>query len=334
MKGDEKVMAPRPIVVLTDESIGREARERLAPIFEVRALPGLYPSEDVLADACAEASAILARLAVVSRRVIEAAPRLRIISRHGVGVDAVDLAAATERGIVVTTTGAANAAAVAEYTFALLLAFARKVRAADASMRRGEWSRGPLVGLELEGKTLGIVGLGAIGRRVARQALGFGMRVLAHDPLLAASPVADVEMVGFEHVLARSDIVTLHMRLDPTTHGLIDATAIAAMRPSAILVNTSRGEIVDEAALVAALREGRLAGAALDTFEAEPLAATSPLRAMANVILSPHVAGQTHEALARVGVAAAQAIIDELAGRRPAHVFNPEAYERRGLRGS
>jgi D-3-phosphoglycerate dehydrogenase / 2-oxoglutarate reductase len=322
----------KPIVVLTDESIGPEARARLGAAFDVRALAGLYPSEAILARACAEASAILARLAVVTRGVIEAAPRLRIVSRHGVGVDAVDLDAATEHGIVVTTTGSANAAAVAEYTFALLLAHIRHITAADASMRRGEWSRGPLVGLELEGKTLGILGLGAIGRRVARQGLGFGMRVLAHDPRLERSPIPEVELMGLPHVLAQSDIITLHTRLDASTQGLIGAAAIAAMKPTAILINTSRGDIIDEPALIAALRQGRLAGAILDTFDGEPLANDSPLRAMPNVLLSPHVAGQTHEALARVGLAAADAIIDELAGRRPAHVFNPQAYDRRAER--
>lgn len=318
-----------PIVVLTDESIGPEARERLADRVTLRALSGLYPAEAALIAACRDADAILARLATVTRGVIEAAPRLRIVARHGVGVDAVDLEAATSRGVVVTTTGAANAAAVAEYTFALLLGLLRRVPAADAGMRAGHWSRAPLVGAELDGKTLGVIGIGAIGHRVARQGLGFGMRVLAHDPMLQTAPVPDVEMVALPRLLAEADVISLHMRLDAGTHGMIGAAALAAMKPSAVLVNTARGELVDEPALVAALRAGGIAGAALDTFAEEPLAAASPLRAMDNVILSPHVAGQTREALARVGIAAADAILDELAGRRPAHVWNPEAYARR-----
>ena len=203
----------RKVVVLTDESIGAEARERLSPLFDVRALPGHYPSERVLVEACAGASAILARLATVTRPVIEAAPGLRIVSRHGVGVDAVDLDAATERGVIVTTTGAANAAAVAEYTFALLLGLARKIPAAGAAMRLGQWSRDRLVGTELDGKTLGIVGIGAVGRRVARQAQGFGMRVVAYDPLTAQAPIAGVEMMDLASLLAEADIVTLHLRL-------------------------------------------------------------------------------------------------------------------------
>ncbi len=326
--GNSAILA-RPVVVLSDQSIGVEARTRLAALFDVRVLPGQYPSEAELMAVCGDSVAILARLATVTRRVIEAAPRLRIIARHGVGVDAVDLAAATERGVVVTTTGSANAAAVAEYTFALLLGLLRPVPAADADMRLGRWSRDPLIGGELDGKTLGIFGLGAIGQRVARQALGFGMRVLAHDPMLRQAPVAGVEMVSRAQLLAESDIVTLHMRLDATTCATIDAQALAAMKSTAILVNTARGELVDEPALLAALQSGRISGAALDTFAEEPLPAGSVLRTLPNVILSPHVAGQTREALIRVGIAAADAIVEELAGRRPANVWNPEAYARR-----
>ena len=319
----------RPVVVLTDRSIGSAARDRLAPHVELRALDGLYPSEALLIEAVRDADAILARLATVTRAVIEAAPRLRIIARHGVGVDAVDLEAATERGVVVTTTGAANAAAVAEYTFALLLALLRKVPVADAGMRMGSWCRDPLIGAELDGRTMGIVGLGAVGRRVARQALGFGMRVLATDPQPAEPPAHGVTLVPLRELLAAADVVTLHMRLAPATSGLIDRAALGLMKPTAVIVNTARGELIDETALLDALREGRIAGAALDTFAAEPLSDASPLRALENVILSPHVAGQTHEALARVGIAAADAIIDELAGRRPANVYNPDAYTRR-----
>jgi phosphoglycerate dehydrogenase-like enzyme len=241
----------------------------------------------------------------------------------------VDLAAATERGIVVTTTGSENAAAVAEYTFALLLALVRHVVPADASMRVGQWQRDPLVGMELDGRTLGVIGYGAIGRRVARQALGFGMRVLACDTK-AVTPEPGVTIATFDELLAHSDIVSLHTRLTPDTAHLIDARALSRMKPGAVLVSTARGELVDEAALVAALQGGALRGAALDTYEQEPLAVDSPLRAMANVVLSPHVAGQTEAAVQRVAVAAAQCIIDELSGQRPAYVYNPDAYAKRG----
>jgi D-3-phosphoglycerate dehydrogenase len=317
----------RPVVVFTDESIRKEAIDLLAPTCTVRVL-GAYPSEDALSEACRDAQAILARLGVVTRRVIEQAPNLRIIARHGVGVDAVDLPAATARGVIVTTTGSENAAAVAEYTFALLLALVRHVLQADAGMREGQWNRDPLVGVELDGATMGVVGYGAIGRRVARQALGFGMRVLAHD-VASPSPDAGVTMTSLDELLAQSDVVSLHTRLGSDNAQLIDARAFVCMKPGACLVNTARGELVDEAALIEALERGALRGAALDTFEREPLAPDSPLRRMRNVVLSPHVAGQTEAALRRVGTVAAQCILDELAGRTPKFVYNPDAYRNR-----
>jgi D-3-phosphoglycerate dehydrogenase / 2-oxoglutarate reductase len=318
----------RPLVVLTDGSVRSEAIDLLRMHCAVSILRQ-YPDEDTLAAACGDAEAILARLGVVTSRVIAAAPRLRIIARHGAGSDGVDLAAATERGIVVTTTGPANAGAVAEYTFALLLGLLRKIPTADAGMRAGTWCRAPQVGDALEGRTLGIVGCGAVGSRVARIAAGFGMEVLA-----AASPRPDagvkpVPVLPLRELLARADIVSLHLRLTPETAGVIDAVAIAAMKPNSVLVNTARGELVDEAALIAALQGGHLAGAALDTYAVEPLPATSVLRRMTNVLLSPHVAGQTEAAVIRVGLAAAQAILDEFAGRRPDFVVNPLAYAMR-----
>jgi D-3-phosphoglycerate dehydrogenase len=324
--------SPRPLVVVSDPSIRPEAIARLREYCDVTIL-NAYAPEDRYIAACIEASAVLARLGTVTRRVIEAAPRLRIIARHGVGVDAVDLAAATERGILVTTTGAANAAAVAEYSFALLLTLLRKTREADETMRAGLWHRDPLVGAELDGRTLGIIGLGAIGKRVARQGLGFGMKVIACDPGLAQSPVDGVGLVSREELLGAADIISLHTRLTPDTTRIIDATALAAMKPGAVIVNTARGELVDEPALIAALRSGRLGGAALDCFAEEPLPQQSPLRHLPHVVLSPHVAGQSEAALVRVGLAAAEAVLDDLAGRRPAHVYNTEAYEVRKTRG-
>jgi D-3-phosphoglycerate dehydrogenase len=318
----------RPLVIFTDGSIRREAVDLLDPTCEVRILSA-YPSEAALIEACGDAVAILARLGVVTRAVIEAARKLRIVARHGVGVDAVDLDAATEHGVVVTTTGSENAAAVAEYTFALLLALVRHVVAADAGMRAGRWDRGPLVGAELDGRTLGIVGYGAIGRRVARMGLGFGMRVLACGRGAAEPTDAGVTIASFDELLAQSDVVSLHARLGADNARMIDAKALERMQPGASLVNTARGELVDEPALIAALERGHLRGAALDTYEREPLAAQSPLRHMPNVVLSPHVAGQTDAALARVAIAAAQCILDELAGRKPRFVYNPDAYANR-----
>jgi D-3-phosphoglycerate dehydrogenase / 2-oxoglutarate reductase len=319
---------PRKLVVLTDNSVHPEAMERLRARATVLVLDA-YPAEAALIEACREADAILARLGVVTTGVIDASPRLRIIARHGAGSDGVDLPAATARGIVVTTTGPANAAAVAEYTFALLLGLLRKVPAADAGMRRGLWSRDTQVGGALEGRTLGIVGCGAVGRRVAHIAQAVGMTVLATEPRRAGLPPAPVPALPLLDLLPRCDVVSLHLRLTDDNAGIIDAAAITAMKPGTVLVNTARGELVDEAALIVALRSGHLAGAALDTFAIEPLAQTSVLRAMPNVLLSPHVAGQTSDAVLRVGHAAVEAILDEFDGKRPAYVVNPEAYAAR-----
>jgi D-3-phosphoglycerate dehydrogenase len=288
-----------------------------------------YPSEAALIAACQDADAILARLGVVTARVIEAAPRLRIIARHGAGSDAVDLAAATRHGVVVTTTGPANAGAVAEYTFALLLALLRHIPQAEAGMRAGAWARAPLIGESLQGKTLGIVGFGAVGARVARIADGFGMQVIAAAGRAAPASPKQVPVFPLRDMLRMADIVSLHARLVPATQGMIDAAMIAAMKPGAVLVNTARGELVDEVALITALRSGRLSGAALDTYAIEPLPDDSPLRRLPNVVLSPHVAGQTRDAVVKVGVAAAQAILDELAGRRPEFVVDADAYAMR-----
>lgn len=327
MTAEGCVAGSRPRVVFTDDTIHAAAADRLAASCDVCILDGSYPSEDRLAGACADAVAILARMGTVTQRVIEAAPDLRIIARHGIGVDAVDMDAATRHGVIVTTTGSINAGAVAEYTFAMLLGLARKIAEADNSMRSGEWSRRSLVGLELAGKTLGLYGLGGIGSLVARQARGFDMRVIAHDPFVQPQSDLDVEMTTEEDLLARADIISLHLRLTQATAHIIDARKLAMMRPGSVLVNTARGELVDEAALMGALQSGRLAGAALDVFEVEPLSADSPLRGFRNVLLSPHVAGQTGESMRLVAIEAADAILDALAGRVPRHVHNPDALD-------
>ena len=317
----------RPVVLLIDHSIQPQARETLSKTCEVRVLDA-YPSEATLIKEMADADAMLARLVKITRPALDAAKKLKIVACHGVGVDRLDLEHATSLGIVVTTSGSANAAAVAEYTFGLLLGLHRMVPAADARMRTGAWSRNALIGPELEGKTLGILGLGSIGKRVARQALGFRMRVISYDPNVPAPPPdLDVTMMPLEKVLAESDFVSLHPRLNSGNFHMIDAAALGKMKKTACLINTARGELVDELALIEALKAGRIASAALDVFEKEPHPADSPLRQMQNVLLSPHVAGQTHEALVRIAIWGAEQILDELAGKLPRYVYNPEVYE-------
>lgn len=288
---------PRPVA--------DEACERLREVGEVAV--GV-PWEDV----AGRVDAVLLRSARMDRAQIEAAPRLRIIARHGAGYDTVDLAAARERGVAVTVTADANAVSVAEHAFALILAVVRRVAAADAGVREGRWddARRAAVGRELAGKALGVVGFGRIGRRVARMAAAFDMTVLAADPAAdeRAAHELGVGLVALPELLAASDVISLHVPLLPATRRLIDARALAAVRRGAVLVNTSRGGLVDEAALVDALDRRLLSGAGLDVFDEEPLAAGNPLL-RADVTLTPHCGGQTVEAMRRVGLQAADSVV-------------------------
>jgi phosphoglycerate dehydrogenase-like enzyme len=261
-------------------------------------------------------------------RVLEASPQLKVISRTGVGYDAIDVKAATERGIVVSNTPGVNRHAVAEWTFALMLSCARKMKNNLAEVRSGGWTRHE--GMDLAGKTLGIVGLGTIGKEVAQRAAAFEMRILACD-VIRDVPFAEAHRVAFvplEELLRESDFVSLHTFLNEKTRHLINAERISMMKPTAFLINTARGGIVDTEALCRALAEKRIAGAALDVFEGEPLRADSPLRTMENVTLSPHVAGVSTDARYLSGAAAAENLISALKGERPSGIINPEVLTR------
>jgi D-3-phosphoglycerate dehydrogenase len=260
------------------------------------------------------ADALIVRSATkVTAALLDAAPNLRAIARAGSGVDNIDLDAAASRGVVVMNAPGATSASVAELTVALMLALARHVPATDRAMKQGAWEKQAFAGTELGGKTLAIVGLGRIGRRVARLGQAFGMTVLAHDPALAPADVAGdaIDLVGLDEACARADYLTLHLPATPATRHLVDAARLARCRPGVRLVNTSRGELVDAAALLAALESGQVAGAGLDVFEQEPpvdwALAQHPL-----VVATPHVAAATAEAQERVGLEAATAIRDFL----------------------
>ena len=257
-------------------------------------------------------------------RVIQAADRLKVISRTGVGYDAVDVPAATARGVIVTTTPGVNRHAVADWALALMLCCARKVPENLAEVRRGKWTR--YEGMDLDGKTLGIVGLGTIGKEVAKRATAFGMRLLAFD-LVQDLPFAEgqgIAYVSLEELLRQSDIVSIHCFLNAATRHLINAERLALMKPTAFLINTARGGIVDTEALYQALRAKRIAGAGLDVFEGEPLHADSPLRGLENVYLSPHCAGSTSDARKRSGTMAAENLVRGLRGEKPEGIVNPE----------
>ncbi|MEA2283352.1 MAG: hypothetical protein QOK21_3959 [Solirubrobacteraceae bacterium] len=254
--------------------------------------------------------------------VFNAAPRLRTIARVGVGTDSIDLDAATAAGVVVTTTPGLNQETTADHAVALLLAALRRLPEHDASVRRGEWSRaGALTPWDLHGTTVGLVGCGAIGRKVARRLAGFGVRLLVCDP--AATAAGPWELVDLPALLERADAISLHLPLTRATRGLIDGRRLAAMRPTAVLVNTSRGGLVDEVALQRALASGRLRAAALDVFADEPEVPPG-LAALPNVILTPHIGGLSERSIARMTERATQHVIDVLRGAPdPGVVANP-----------
>ena len=261
----------------------------------------------------------IAGLDAIDAAALAAADGLRVVARYGVGVDNVDLAAAAARGIVVTNTPGANARSVAELTVALLLLLARPVLRAAAETRAGGWPRLP--GLSLAGKTVGLVGFGAIGRQTARLLAGFDCRLLAYDPLLneATAAALGVRPAGLDELLAASDFVSLHAPVTPATCGMVNVAFLARMKPGAALVNTARGELVDEAALLGALTSGRLRGAALDAFAAEPPGGDNPLLALPNVIATPHMGAHTDGATTAMGRMALANCLAVLRGEEPTH---------------
>ncbi|HXF96627.1 MAG TPA: phosphoglycerate dehydrogenase, partial [Gemmatimonadales bacterium] len=242
------------------------------------------------------------------------APRLRVIARAGTGVDTIDVHAATRRGIAVMNAPGANTVSAAEHALGLLLALVRHIPWAAEAMRRGEWDRKRFEGTELRGKTIGVVGLGRIGGHVAQIARAFGMTVVAHDPFVTTDRAVElgVKLVPLEQLLRTADVVTLHLALTDQTRHLINAERLRLMKPTAVLINTARGELVDELALAEALREQRIAGAAIDVFGIEPLPGDSPLRTLDRVILTPHLAASTAEAQERVAVEICTAVRDAL----------------------
>ena len=251
------------------------------------------------------ADALIVRSATrVSSDMMSLAPRLKAIGRAGVGIDNVDIPAATERGIAVFNAPQANTVAAAELTIALMISVARKIPAAESSLRRGEWDRARFRGVELRGKILGLIGAGRIGSEVAVLGRAFGMEVIACDPYLSGARADElqVEMVDLDEILERADFVSIHVPLNHETRGILGADALEQMKPTTYLVNTSRGGVVDEAALAEGLHRGDISGAALDVYEGEPLAQDSPLRGAPNLVLTPHLGASTTEA--QLGVAA------------------------------
>jgi D-3-phosphoglycerate dehydrogenase len=314
--------------VLIREPIAEAGVELLREQFEVD-VDGDLPLDERIGDY----DAIVIRSATkLTADVLERADRLKVIGRAGVGVDNVDVDAATRRGIVVANAPESTVVSAAEHAVGLLVALARHIPQAHASLKQGRWERSSYGGIELEGKTLGVLGFGRIGQQVARRAVGLGMDVVAHDPFVAKDRFRELGVTRVETedaVLAAADFLTLHLPLSDETRGSIDSDALAKMRPGARLINAARGELVDEDALLGALRSGHLAGAALDVFSTEPY--SGPLLELDSVVVTPHLAASTEEAQDRAGVIVAEQVAAALAGGLVTNAVNIPAIGRDDL---
>jgi D-3-phosphoglycerate dehydrogenase len=309
--------------VVVAEEIAPSGIEALGKAAEVVVLAGA-PREELLA-ALGDADALVVRSATdVDAELLAAAPTLRVVGRAGIGVDNIDLSAATSRGVMVVNAPQANIISAAEHTFALLLAQARNVARGDASLRDGRWERSSLKGIELHGKTLGIIGLGRIGTLVARRAAAFGMHLLAYDPYVSPESARRLgaEMASLDEVLGAADFITVHLPKTRETAGLLGAEAFAKMKDGVRIVNASRGGIVDEAALVEAVASGKVGGAGLDVFDVEPLDPSSPLLTEPRIVLSPHLGASTTEAQDKAGTDVAAAVVAALSGELVASAVN------------
>lgn len=279
--------------------------------------------------------AVIASSDPYTAELFAACPQLKVVSRCGVGFDSVDLAAATEAGVIATNTPGAMTEAVADYTFALMLGIARRLVEGDAMMRSGGWGEYP--GVLVCGKTLGLVGFGAIGQGVARRATGFGMRLLAYDPPRARSnekpdDLRDVTFVELDDLLAQSDFVSVHAPSSAETREMFNAERFAQMKPTAYFINTARGALTDESALVAALETGQIAGAAVDVYQQEPLPSDHPLRRAPRCLLTPHNAFNAVEAAAAMSAQSAENVLIAMRGQRPVSTLNPAVWNTSTLR--
>ncbi|WP_310962769.1 phosphoglycerate dehydrogenase [Nocardioides terrisoli] len=307
------VAARRPVVLLAEE-LSPATVAALGPDFEIRQCDG--SDRAALLAAVADADAILVRSATqVDAEVLAAAPRLRVVARAGVGLDNVDVRSATQHGVMVVNAPTSNIVSAAELAIGLLLAAARHISPAHATLRHGEWKRSQFTGTELLDKTLGIVGLGRIGVLVAQRLAAFGMEIIAYDPYVQAGRAAQmgVRMVGLDELMADSDFLTVHLPKTAETTGLIGAEQLAVAKPGLVLVNAARGGIVDEHALYDALKDGRITAAGLDVYATEPCT-DSPLFELDNVVATPHLGASTVEAQEKAGIAVARSVVLALAG--------------------
>ncbi len=322
-------MSAKPVVLVAEPiaDVGLQFLAQCCEIITPWKVGRAYNAEEL-----ARANGIIIRLAKVTASVMDAGPHLKVIGRHGVGVDNVDLKAATQRGLPVVFTPSALTMvnAVAEQTVQLMLALGRHAVAEDQFVRQNRWAeRSSLLGVEFYQKTLGVIGLGAIGKKVAAICQkGLGMKIVAYDPFVKAAP-SDLEVTLVDsllEVLQQADVLTLHLPSTAETAYLIGAKELAAMKPTAMLINAARGSIVDSIALAQALQRGQLFGAALDVFEEEPPALDHPLLTAPRTLFSPHVASMTGGSMARMAELVARQVVQALTGERPSYVANPDVY--------
>lgn len=313
--------------VLIVQPIHESGVRILEELFEVKVAPD--PSVETVKREIKGVEGVVVRTAPFTREIIEAADSLKVIARHGVGVDNIDIQAATEKGILVLNTPNANAVSVAEHTIVAIGALAKRMLSMDRATREGNWeTRNEYRAIDLDGKILGLIGVGRIGSLVAKKAAAaFGMKVIAYDPYVKpeVAQEAGITLVNEpSEVFKNADVVSLHTPLTPETRGFVNAERLAMMKPTAFLVNFSRGEVVDEKALYEALKKGTIAAAALDVFQQEPPQKDNPLFTLDNVLLSPHSAALTKECVIRMATGAAEGVRDVLTGKEPKWVVNRE----------
>jgi D-3-phosphoglycerate dehydrogenase / 2-oxoglutarate reductase len=303
--------AQKPVIVVTAADLASQAVDMLNQFQLVFA--GKQATEDEIVALCTQHKpvALILRFGKITARIMDAAENLQVISKHGSGIDGIDQGAAAERGIAVRAAVGANAAAVAEHAWALILACAKSIPQLDLRMHQGHWDKATHKSFELDGSTLGLVGLGAIGRRVAAAGNAFGMNVVAFDPYAKEAPQG-VKLVSFEELLKVADVVSFHCPLTAENRKIVNRDSLAQMKRGAILVNAARGGLIDESALAEALSAGQLRAAALDSFDVEPMTSGHPFQALPNVILTPHIGGTTDAAYINMGKGAAENVLAAL----------------------
>ncbi|MGD0330697.1 MAG: phosphoglycerate dehydrogenase [Nitrososphaeria archaeon] len=314
----------RPCIAITSKSYGVHCKKAVELLEEFAAVDRKnVSSEDEMRSIAMDYDGVIVGNEKMDRDILISSDKLRIIARHGVGVDNIDLDAATQKGIIVTYTPQSNSDSVAEYAIMLMLGIAKNFPKASYEISNGKWVR--LLGSELLCKTVGIVGFGAVGRRVAKKLSGFDVKILAYDPFVKGNEIEKEGAlpVGLDELLRTSDFVTIHVALSAETHHLINRDRLRLMKKSAFLINTSRGSIIDESALYDSLKNGEISGAALDVFEQEPITKDNPLLMLDNVVLSPHMANFTSEALIRMDMMNAEDLKRFFQGKKPLFVANP-----------